>query len=206
MKLYFMPFAGSLAARIALFEAELDAEYVPVEIGRPLPDGRDYREVSPMGFVPAIETRAGFTLSETSAVLSYIAELAPEGVLMPVRFSDANYRVLSWLSFIGTELHRPVYLPLIGYSGRASDPDPARLHAMAVAPLDHLARHLETRDFLEGGFSVADAYLFTVLTWSEHAGVALDRWPALKAYRKRLRARPSIAAAMAEEMPLLKAA
>jgi glutathione S-transferase len=206
MKLYFMPFAGSLAARIALIEGELDADYVLVEPGRPLPDGRDYRAVSPMGFVPAIETRGGFTLSETGAVLTYIASLAPESVLAPPAYSDGHYRMLSWLSLIATELHRPVFLPLIGYSGRARDSDAERVKAMAVAPFDHLSRHLEGREYLEGGFSVADAYLFTVLTWSEHAGVALDRWPVLKAYRKRLRARPSIVAAMAEEMPLLKAA
>lgn len=206
MKIYFMPFAGSLAARIAIHEAELDAEFVLVGMDRRLPCGRDYREVSPMGFLPAIETPAGFTLSETSAVLTYIAELAPEGVLAPPAFSDAHYRMLSWLSFIATELHRGVFVPLVSYSGRAHDPDPARLRDVIVPALDHLARHLETREHLEGGFTVADAYLFTVLTWSEHAGIGLDRWPVLKAWRKRLRARPSIAAALAEEMPLLKAA
>lgn len=206
MKLYFMPFAASLAARIALIEGELDAEYVLVEKGRPLPCGRDIRDVCPTGFIPAIETRAGFTLNEASAVLAYIADLAPEGVLAPAPFSDGHYRMQSWLSFIAAEIHRPVFVPLIGYSGRARDPDPERVRAMVVAPFDHLERHLGERDYLEGRFTVADAYLFTVLTWCETAGISLDRWPGLKAYRKRLRARPSIAAAMAQEMPLLKAA
>lgn len=203
MKLYFKPFAGSLAARIAIEEAELHAEYVAVEQDRPLPDGRDFTAISPMGYVPALETPAGFVLTESSAVLTYIAELAPEGVLAPPAFSDAHYRMLAWLSFIATELAARVYVPLI------ADAAPAEREA-ALARVERafevLSRHLATNDHLEGGFSVADAYLFTVLNWSEHAGVAIGEWPVLRRYRGRLRSRPSIARAIAEEFPLHQAA
>lgn len=205
MKLYFRPFAGSLAARIALIEAELDADYVCVEAGRPLPDGGDFRAVSPMGYVPAIETPAGFVLTETVAVLTYIAELAPEGVLAPPPFSDAHYRMLAWLTLIATELHKGVFMPLVGYAA-PGDADQAALRARVARPFDHLERHLSANDHLEGGFGVADAYLFTVLNWCEHAGIAIAHWPALRRYRGRLRARPAIAAAIAEEWPLLQAA
>lgn len=205
MKLYFMPFACSLAARIACIEGEIDADCVLVEPGRPLPDGRDYRKISPMGYVPAIETPAGFVLTETAAVLCYIAELAPEGALAPPAFSDAHYRMLAWLNFIATELHKGVFVPLIGY-GSHHDEDVATLRQRVIKPFDRLAEHLEASEHLEGGFSVADAFLFTVLNWCEHAGIALERWPVLRRYRGRLRARPSVAAAMAEEWPLLRAA
>ena len=203
MKLYFKPFAGSLAARIAIEEAELDAEYVAVEQDRPLPDGRDFTAISPMGYVPALETPAGFVLTESSAVLTYIAELAPEGVLAPPAFSDAHYRMLAWLNFIATELAARIYVPLI------ADAAPAEREA-ALARVERafevLSRHLATSDFLEGGFSVADAYLFTVLNWSEHAGVAIGEWPVLRRYRGRLRSRPSVVRAVAEEFPLHQAA
>ncbi|MCW3846547.1 glutathione binding-like protein [Sphingomonas sp. LB-2] len=204
MKLYFRPFACSLAARIAIEEGELDADYVRVEPGRPLPDGRDFTAVSPMGYVPAIETRGGFVLSEGPAVLSYIAELAPEGVLAPPAFSDAHYRMLAWLNFVSTELHKGVFTPLLGRS--AGPEERAAATARVGKPFDHLSSHLATRDYLEGGFTVADAYLLVILNWCEHAGIALADWPVLKAYRARLRARPSIARAMAEEYPLLQAA
>ena len=202
MKLYFRPFACSLAARIALIEGEIDAEFVRVEPGRPLPDGRSFTSISPMGYVPAIETRAGFVLSEGPAVLTYIASLAPEGALAPPAYTDAHYWMLAWLNFISTELHKSVFRPLM--HPETGEGEGARLRMPKV--FEVLSAHLATREHLEGGFSVADAYLLSILNWCEHAGVAIAEWPVLRSYRGRLRARPSIAAAMAEEYPLLKAA
>jgi glutathione S-transferase len=202
MKLYFRPFACSLAARIALIEGEIDAEFVRVEPGRPLPDGRPFTAVSPMGYVPAIETPGGFVLSEGPAVLSYIADLAPQGALAPPAYTDAHYRMLAWLNFIATELHKSVFRPLM--HPETGEGEWARLRMPKV--FEVLSAHLATRDHLEGGFSVADAYLLSILNWCEHAGIEIAEWPVLRAYRGRLRARPSIAAAMAEEYPLLKAA
>ncbi|MDT8760374.1 glutathione binding-like protein [Sphingomonas psychrotolerans] len=204
MKLYFRPFACSLAARIALEEAELDAEFVAVPSDGRLPDGRHFSQLSPMGYVPAIETRGGFVLSEGPAVLTYIAELAPEGSLSFTGFSDAHYRMLAWLNFVSTELHKAVFTPLLGKS--AGTEERAAALARVARPFDILARHLEGREFLEDRFTVADAYLLTVLNWCEHSGVAIGGWPVLLDYRTRLRQRPSVEKAMAEEWPLLKAA
>ncbi len=203
MKLYFRPFACSLAARIAIEEAELDADYVRVD-GARLPDGRDFAEISPMGYVPAIETRGGFVLTEGPAVLTYIAELAAEGVLAPPAFSDAHYRMLAWLNFTSTELHKGVFAPLMGK--KAGPEGRAAAKARVVKPFDVLSAHLEGRDYLEGSFTVADAYLLVILNWCEYAGIDLKAWPVLRAYRGRLRARPAVARAMAEELPLLQAA
>jgi glutathione S-transferase len=204
MKLYFRPFACSLAARIALEEAGLDAEFVLVDDQRRLPDGRDFTEISPMGYVPAIQTGTGFVLTEGPAVLTYIAELAPEGSLSFTGFSDAHYRMLAWLNFVSTELHKSVFVPLLGKTTGEGDKDAAR--ARAAKPFGVLSRHLENREFLDARFSVADAYLLAVLNWCEFAQVPIADWPVLVAYRERLRARPSVARAMAAEWPLLKAA
>ncbi|WP_066798275.1 glutathione S-transferase C-terminal domain-containing protein [Sphingomonas soli] len=203
MKLYFRPFACSLAARIALEEAGLDADYVEVGRDYRLPDGRDFREISPMGYVPAIQTSSGFVLTEGPAVLTYIAELAPEGTLNFTGFSDAHYRMIAWLNFIATELHKSVFAPLLGKAGEG-DRDSAR--ARAARPFAVLSQHLEGQNFLEDRFSVADAYLLAVLNWCEAAQVPIQDWPVLLAYRTRLRARPSVARAMAAELTLLKQA
>lgn len=204
MKLYFRPFACSLAARIALEEAGLDAEFVQVPDHGRLRDGRDFVEISPMGYVPAIETAAGFTLTEGPAVLTYIAELAPEGSLSFTGFSDAHYRMLAWLNFVSTELHKAVFMPLLGRGYGEAEQAAAR--ARHAKPFAVLSRHLERREHLDDRFTVADAYLLAVLNWCEFSRVPIADWPVLAAYRERLRARPSVARAMAAERPLLEAA
>ncbi|MDG2533568.1 glutathione binding-like protein [Sphingomonas sp. HITSZ_GF] len=204
MKLYFSPLACSLAARIALEEAGLDAEYVQVPKDLRLPDGRDFTEISPMGYVPAIETANGFVLTEGPAVLTYIAELAPEGSLSFTGFSDAHYRMLAWLNFVSTELHKAVYMPILGKGYAEAEQVAAR--ARHARPFAVLSRHLEGREYLDDRFTVADAYLLAVLNWSEFAKVPLADWPVLLAYRERVRARPAVARAMAAEWPLRKAA
>lgn len=166
--------------------------------------GRQFSEISPMGYVPALETGNGFVLTEGPAVLTYIAELASEGTLRFTGFSNAHYRMLAWLNFTSTELHKGVFTPLLG---KTTGPGERAAALSRVAkPFGVLARQLEGRDLLDDRFTVADAYLLTVLNWCETAGVAIAEWPVLLAYRTRLRTRPSVAQAMAEEWPLLKAA
>jgi glutathione S-transferase len=204
MKLYFIPLACSLAARIALIEAELDCDFVMVMPGGKLPDGRPFAAVSPMGYVPALETRGGLALSEGPAVLTYIADLAAEGVLAPPPYSDERYQMMRWLNFVSTELHKGVFAPLM--TTRASDGARAWARSLIEQRFALLSDHLAGQDYLAGSFSVADAYLLAVLNWCEHAGVAIGDWPVLAAWREKTRARPSVAQAMREEMPLRHAA
>ena len=204
MKLYFIPFACSLATRIAIEEAELDAEFEQVTRGGTLADGRAFATVSPMGYVPALEMRDGTTLTEGPAVLEYLADLAAEDVLAPAPYTSQRYAMRAWLNFISTELHKAVFHPLMVKDAN----DGARAYALtqAQAPFDRLAAHLADREFLLDRFSVADAYLLAVLNWCGVAGVPIERWPRLVAWRDALRRRPSVARASAAEMPLLKAA
>jgi len=205
MKLYFIPFACSLATRIAVIEAGLDAQFIQVAPDAMLADGRPFRAISPMGYVPALEVGTGLALTEGPAVLSYIADLAAEGVLAPSLVSDERYRMAMWLNFIATELHKAVFTPLMSKSAGEAERTAAR--ARAPRSLGVLDTHLaEGRPFLIKTFSVADAYLFAVLNWCEHAGVPIRDWPNVAAWRASMRERPSVARAMAEEMPLLKAA
>jgi glutathione S-transferase len=203
VKLYFIPFACSLATRIAINEAELDADFVQVVPDGKLPDGRAFTDISPMGYVPAMEA-GSVTLTEGPAVLTYIADLAAEGVLAPPPYTRERYELTKWLNFISTEIHKGVFAPLMSRSSTEGARDWSR--QLVEKRFGLLETHLTARSYLLDSFSVADAYLLSVLNWTEYAGLSLEDWPVLKAWRAAMRARPSVAAAMATEMPLRQAA
>jgi glutathione S-transferase len=200
MDLYFSPLACSMATRIALYEAGADARFLQVDLkAKRIADGSDFLAVNPMGQVPVLRTDAGELLRENPVVLQYAADQYPAAGLAP----DAGmprYRLQQWLSFIGTELHKQVFVPLLDAKG----PDGAKLFARDKAGqrLAYLAAHLDGRDYLLDRFTVADAYLVTVLNWAKFVAVELSAWPAVQAYFDRLLARPSVARALAEELAL----
>lgn len=203
MKLYFIPFACSLATRIAINEAELDADFIQVVPDGTLPDGRAFADISPMGYVPAMEA-GSVTLTEGPAVLTYIADLAAEGVLAPPPYTCERYELTKWLNFISTEIHKGVFAPLMSRNSTEGARDWSR--ELVAKRFGLLEAHLAGRNYLLDTFSVADAYLLAVLNWTEYAGLSLEDWPALQAWRAAMRARPSVATAMATEMPLRQAA
>ena len=200
MELYFSPLACSMATRISLYEAGADARFIEIDpkIKR-TPDGADYRAINPLGLVPAIRTDAGEVLTENAAILQYIADRFPDAALAPRAGLDRS-RLQQWLCFIGTELHKAFYVPLLDPKA----PDVAKKYALEQGEtrLAYLDSYLAGRDFLLDRFSLADAYLFTVLNWSSAVGVDLARWPAVKDYYSRMRRRASIARALAEERAL----
>jgi glutathione S-transferase len=200
VKIYFSPLACSLASRIALYDAGGDAEFVEVDSKtKTTPDGADFRAINPLGLVPTLRTDDGEILTENAAVLQYIAERFPSARLAPPD-APGRTRLHEWLSFVGTELHKGIYSPLLS----ASAPEGARSFALAKVPsrLSVLAARLEGREYALASFSVVDGYLFTVLNWSSVTPVDLAPWPAIGAYRARLRDRPSVARAFQEERAL----
>ena len=204
MKLYYMPGACSLSPHIALREAGLDFELVKVGRDKKTDDGRDFLAINPYGYVPALQLDDGEVLLEGPAIVQYIADLKPESGLAPANGSLDRYRLQSALTFVNGELHK-----LISNLFNPALADEAR--EAVLAKLDLRLRQFSTRlgdrEWLVGDrFTVADAYLLSVLNWCEHSGVAIADWPVLSDYRARLRTRPSVARAMAEERPLLKAA
>jgi glutathione S-transferase len=207
MELYFAPLACSMSARIALAEAgaAIDLLEVDTHARRVLSTGEDYRGVNPLGYVPALRLEDGTVLTENSAILQYIAEQYPEARLAPLasdRVGRAKLR--QWLSFISSELHKALMTPLL------SDTTPPEVKAWTVkkyAPrLAYLDAHLKGREFLLDCFSVADGYLTTVLNWTRATPqIDLSLHPNVKAYLERMRARPSVAQALATELPLFHA-
>jgi glutathione S-transferase len=206
VKLYYAPLACSLASRIALYEANAAAEFIYVDIhggahSRRLADGGDYFAINPMGQVPAVLTPEGELLTENPVVLQYIAARFPQSGLAP-REGLQRYRLQEWLNFIGTELHKGTYIPLLARESNEGAKTFAR-QKLALR-FERLDRHLHGRDFLLEGFTVADAYLLTVLNWSPHAGIDLAPFPAVQAYYQRLCQRPAVVRALAEEAKAFK--
>jgi glutathione S-transferase len=149
-----------------------------------------------MGQVPALRVEDGTTLTENTAVLQYVADRYPGAGLAPPPGLE-RARLQQWLGFIGTELHKAIFIPLLDPAA----PEGAKAYARGkiaqrFAVLD---RHLEARQFLLDHFSVADAYLATVLNWARAVNVELAPWPVLLAYHRRLLERPSVARAVGEE-------
>ena len=204
MDLYFSPLACSLATRIALYEAGADAGFIEVDpkTKRIVGDGSDYLTVYPLGMVPAIRMDDGALLTENAAILQYVADRFPAANLAP-KGGLERARLQQWLCFIGTELHKGLFIPL--FDKKAPEGTAANTLAKGHSRLAYLNDYLAGREFLLAQFSVADAYLYTVLNWSMATPVKFDRFPAIQAYYTRLQKRPSIAKAFAEELALYKA-
>ena len=204
LQLYFSPMACSLASRIALMEAGLDARYHPVHLQTKqiVDDGSDFLGVSLKGAVPVLVLENGERLTESAAVLQYIADAKPEAGLAP-RFGDPDrYRVQEWLSFIGAEIHKAFLFPFFWYQDDGSLAKPrARIPQTLSVP----AAHLADREFLVGNrFTVADAHLTWALLLLRPAGVDIAQWPSLSAYLERMQARPAVRDAIATEVALRK--
>lgn len=206
LQLYFSPMACSLASRIALMEAGIEARYHPVHLWtkKVLEDDGDFRAVSAKGAVPVLVLENGERLTESAAVLQYIADLKPELGLAPPPGEPDRYRLQEWLSFIGTEIHKGFLFPTFWYKDDASLAKPrARIGQTLSVPSAHLA----DREFLVGDrFTVADAHLTWALLLLRSAGVDVAQWPSLAAYLARMQARPHVKAAVGTEMQLWKAA
>jgi glutathione S-transferase len=204
MDLYFSPLACSLASRIALYEAGATANYIEVDpkTKRIMADGSDYLKVYSLGMVPAIRMDDGALLTENAAILQYVAAQFPEANLAPTD-GIARARMQQWLCFIGTELHKALFIPLFDKKAPAGTAE--NTLAKGESRLAYLNDYLTGREFVLDHFTVADAYLYTVLNWSMATPVKFDRFPAIQSYFKRMQQRPSVAKAFREELELFKA-
>jgi glutathione S-transferase len=203
MELFFSPLACSMAARITLYEAGASAVFTEVDFKTKYTlSGLDYHTINPLGLVPALRADegrpgpAGSPRSRTACRRWAGAALAP-----PAGFARSVLQ--QWLSFIGTELHKAMFIPLFDKT-RPEALREATLRAGAKR-LAVLQAHLARREFLLETWSVADAYLTTVLNWRTATSVDLRQWPAVDSYFERMCARPATAKAMSEEQALYAA-
>ncbi|MFW9081393.1 glutathione transferase GstA [Pseudomonas sp. P2757] len=197
MKLYFAPMTCSLSPHIVLRELGLPFELIRVNNQtKRTADGRDFRQINPKGYVAALELENGQVLTEGPAILQFLADLMPSRALAPTAGTWARSRLQEHLNFISSEIHGGC-APL--FSTDLPEATRKIFQQKLFKRLDYLNRILSTQAYLMESFSVADAYLFTVLTWLPAFNIEINDWPALALYMKRIGARPSVLAAIAAE-------
>ena len=199
MKLFYKNGACSLASHIMLYEvgADFEIELVDTKSGRTA-SGRDYRQINANGYVPSLQIDNDLYLNEGVAILQYIADTHAEKAFSPPLGSVARARLQQFLSFAGSELHK-AWGPL--FADGSTGEEKAASAKKVASKFDYLDGVLaDGRDYLvDNRFSVADAYSFVLILWSNFKGIDLDRWPRLKAYADRIGSRPSARSAMAAE-------
>lgn len=202
IKLYYSPGACSLSPHIVLREAGIPFEAEKVNLKtKKTETGIDYEAINPKSYVPALVMNNGELLTEGPAIVQYLADLAPGKNLAPVAGTPERYRLQEWLNYISTEIHKS-----FGMLFNPAVPEETRnaIKARLGKRLGYAASALEGRSYLLGDtFSVADAYLFTMLRWTFSIGIDLSSWPALREYFNRVAARPAVISAMkAEGLPV----
>ncbi len=197
MKLYYSPGACSLAPHIILREAGYAFDLEKVDLGKKTTGGgADYMKINPKGYVPALQLDDGQVLSENIAIDLYLADHKQESGLAPASGTMERYRLIEWLAFISTEVHKqfgPLFKPDTPDATKQSQKD------LLGKRFDYVTGQLKNKQYLLGEFSVADAYLFTVLNWTGHVQIDLSKWPVLSTYLARVAARPQVQAALKAE-------
>jgi len=204
MKLYYSPGACSLSPHIALLEAGLPHDLVKVDLrAKKLENGDDFLKVNPKGQVPVLALDSGELVTEGPVIVQMIADKAAGKNLAPARDSTDRYKLLEWLNFITTELHKsfgPMFSPVLADEAKAFFKD------RVMGKFKYVDSQLAGRDYLMGSqFTVADGYMFTMLSWADRMKFDLSDMPNLLAYKARVAARPKVQEALTKE-GLMKAA
>ena len=204
MKLYYSPGACSLSPHIALLEAGLPYDLVKVDLkAKKLENGDDFLKVNPKGQVPVLALDDGELVTEGPVIVQMIADKAADKNLAPSRDHADRYKLQAWLTYINSELHKnlgPQFAPALSDDAKAFFKD------RVMAKFKYIDSQMADRDYLMGShFTVADGYLFTMLSWADRMKFDLSAMPNLLAYKARVGARPKVQEALTKE-GLMKAA
>jgi len=200
MKLYYRPGTCSMAPHIILYEAgyAFEADKVDKATQRTA-SGEDFSQVNPKGYVPALRLDNGEVLTEGVVILQYLADQKPETALAPRAGTMERYRLMEWLNYVATEIHKtfsPLFRPTITPELRE-----AQISLLAKR-LELVERQLGDKSYLMGEtFTIVDAYLLTVLNWCQSLKIDLSPWPKIRDYLTRIDNRPSVQAAKKAEAP-----
>lgn len=197
MKLYYSPGACSLAPHIALAEVGHTYDAIKVDLRKhQTEDGSDFYAINPKGYVPFLTLDDGSTLSEVAVILQYVADRKP-GTIAPVFGGFDRYKLMEWLNFISTEVHKtygPLWYPTTPEATKNANKE------KLAARYGLIEKTLATQPFLTGDqFSIADAYLYTVTRWATHLKVDLSAFPKVGEFMSRVEARPAVQKVLAAE-------
>jgi glutathione S-transferase len=193
MKLYYTPGACSLSPHIVARELGLPLQLEKVDLAKKTTEsGKNFLDINPKGYVPALEIEPGQVLTEGTAILQYLGSLAPDSPVVPKFASLEYFRAVEWLAFIGTEIHK-------GFGPLFAGPNPDAKEKLEKR-LSFVAQQLKGRQFLLGDpFTLPDAYLFTTLRWADYVQIDLKPFDGLIAYRDRVGARQKVSEALEAE-------
>lgn len=196
-KLYFSPGACSLAAHIALREAHLEISLARVNLGDKTCEGKDFNQINPKGYVPALQLPDGKIMTEVAAIIQWAADQSPDLHLLPAWGTAQRYTAIEWIGFLSTEIHKG-YGPLWQKNTPPDVVESTRLQLQKR--LQYLNTTLRQQPYLMGEtYSVVDAYLFTLLNWAPWVKLDLSPFPALLSFQERIKARPAVQEALAAE-------
>jgi glutathione S-transferase len=198
IRLYYSPGACSMAPHIVAREASIPIDLVRVHLDRQTTENtEDYREINPRGYVPALQID-GEVHTEVAALVQFLAEQAPPSSLLPPSGTLARFRVNQWLGFVSSELHKTVS-PWLFSQETAASTRHAVLNKFA-SRLAELNARFAAQPYLTGEhFTVADAYAFTIVSWSDFLNVDLHPYPKLREFMARVAARPRVREALEAE-------
>lgn len=203
MKLFYAKGTCSLAPHIVLAELEMDYELESVDLKNKTCESGSFLKINPKGYVPVLLTREGETLTEVSVLLQFLAEQRKEKNLFPDKGME-KYRCQEWLNYIATELHKgfsPLFFTKFFVQNEEGQ---NQLRTFTTEGLkkkvSFVSDKLASQDYLmESGFTIADAYLFNILSWARYVNFDLSAWPNVMSYMKRISERPGVMKALKEE-------
>lgn len=198
MKLYYSPGSCGLASQIALREADQQFSLVKVDFATKQTAEGDYLEITPKGMVPALKLDDGDVLTEGAVILQWIADQHPQRKLLPLFGTRERYTAITWLNYIATDLHKGMavmFSPFVDEASKTAFAD-GNLASRFRLIDDHLSRN----DYLLGAeFSVADGYLYNVLTWPRRVNIDITNYASIQAFMARMERRESVRASLAAE-------
>jgi glutathione S-transferase len=205
MKLYFAPGACSLATHIALTETAMTYELEQVNLKNKTCFSGDFTKINWKGCVPAIVMNNGEVLTECTTTMQYIAETKGDTNFYPKAGTTERYKTNEWMNFIATEIHKTFGSLFIKNGLFEKNPEAMTEYKHFItenitAKFNSISEKLGKNDYLVGkNFTIADAYLFTIMSWGKYLNFDFSKWANLTAYQNRIYQRPSVQKALKEE-------
>lgn len=198
MKLYYSPGSCGLASQIAMREAGQPYELVKVDFKTKTTVEGDYLKVSPKGFIPVLKMDDGDQLTEGAVILQWIADKHPESKLLPAFGTRARYTALEWLNFVASDLHKGM---AVMFSPFLDEPTKSRFaEGNLTSKFQYIDEHLAKNKYVLGDdFSVADAYLYNVLSWPPRVKIDMSSYTSIRKFMERMEQRPSVRGALEAE-------